>query len=138
MTEPRGIRPEGSWLRRANAGFSLVSVVVALVLLSVGVLSLSNVLTQSLTMQTLASTRTSALYVAQKHMEDLRSRDPLTLASEAVVRVDEEGNADVSGVFTREVTVTDLGGNLLEVVVLVTTPRSNPIRLVTWVYDGAF
>jgi Tfp pilus assembly protein PilV len=124
-------------LRRADAGFSLVSVVVALVLLSVGVLSLSNVMTQSITMQTISAIRTSALYIAQTHMEDLRSRDPLTLAAEAVVRVDEEGNADPNGVFTREVTVASAGRNLLEVVVIVTTPRSDPIRLVTWVYDGA-
>ena len=138
MSELRANMREQPRLHRADGGFSLVSVVVALVLLSVGVLSLSNVMTQSVTMQTLAATRTTALYVAQTHMEDVRSRDPLTLVSEAVVQVDGEGNADINGVFSREVTVTDIGGNLLEVVVIVTTPRSNPIRLVTWIYDGAF
>lgn len=138
MSKPgTNVRAEAR-LRRGDAGFSLVSVVVALVLLSVGVLSLSNVMTQSVTMQTIASTRTSALYIAQTHMEEVRSRDPLTLASEAVIQVDEEGNADINGVFSRELTVTDIGGNLLEVVVIVTSPRSNPIRLVTWIYDGAF
>ena len=70
-------------------------------------------------------------------MEDIKSRDPLTLASESVVQVDEEGNADVSGVFSREVIVGSAGRNLISVRVIVTSPRSNPIELVTWVYDDS-
>ena len=42
-------------LKRADAGFGLVGVIVALVLLSVGVLSVSTVLSQSLAMQTMGS-----------------------------------------------------------------------------------
>lgn len=124
-------------LRRPDAGYSLISVLVAIILLVVGVISLSNVMTQSLSMQTIQSTRTTALYVAQTYMEELKSRDPATLASEAAVQVDEEGNPDGSGSFTREVTVGSAGRNLLSVAVVVTTPRSNPIRLVTWVYDDS-
>lgn len=124
-------------LRRPDAGYSLISVLVAIILLVVGVISLSNVMTQSLSMQTVQSTRTTALYVAQTYMEELKSRDPATLASETAVQVDEEGNPDGSGVFTREVTVGSAGRNLLSVAVVVTTPRSNPIRLVTWVYDDS-
>jgi len=126
-------------LQHSNAGYSLVSVLIALLLLSVGVLSLSSVLTQSLSMQTVMATRTSALYVAQTHLELLKSQDPVSLASEAVVQVDGRGNPDAGGAFSREVTVASAGRNLMEVVVIVTTPRStNPIRLVTWVYDGRF
>ena len=139
MTSPlRGESPTQQRLRRPDSGYSLVSVLVAIVLLVVGVLSLTNVLTQSLQMQTIVSTRTTALYVAQTYMEELRSRDPLTLAAEAVAQVDDQGAADASGVFSREVTVASAGRNLIEVVVIVTTPRSSPVRLVTWVYDGAF
>jgi len=124
---------------RPDAGYSLVSVIIALLLLSVGVISLSGVLTQSLSMQTVMATRTSALYVAQTHLELLKSQDPISLASEAVVQVDERGNPDAGGAFSREVTVASAGRNLMEVVVIVTSPRSNnPIRLVTWVYDGRF
>lgn len=121
-----------------NAGYSLISVLVAIILLIVGVLSLSNVLTQSLEMQNIMSVRTTALYVAQTYMEELRSRDPLTLAAEAAVRVNDQGAADASGIFTREVLVDSAGRNLIEVQVVVTNPRSSPVRLVTWMYDGAF
>lgn len=124
-------------LRRPDAGYSLISVLVAIILLVVGVISLSNVMTQSLSMQTIQATRTSALYIAQTYMEDLKSRDPTVLASEAAVAVDAEGNPDANGVFTREVTIATLPRNLINVTVIVTTPRSDPIRLVTWVYDDS-
>lgn len=124
-------------LRRPDAGYSLISVLVAIILLVVGVISLSNVMTQSVSMQTVQSTRTTGLYVAQTYMEELKSREPSTLASETVVQVDEEGEPDVSGVFTREVIIGTAGTNLISVTVVVTTPRSSPIRLVTWVYDDS-
>jgi type II secretory pathway pseudopilin PulG len=124
--------------RRSDSGFGLVAVTVALVLLSVGVLSLSSVLTQSVAMQTIVSQRTSALYIAQATMETIRAMDPLTVTAQASVVVGEDGLPDVNGVFTREVTIGDAGRNLIEVTVIVTAPRSSPIRLVTWIYDGAF
>ncbi len=132
-------RDPGDLCDRPNAGYSLVSVLIALLLLAVGVISLSNVLTQSVSMQTVMSTRTSALYIAQAHMEDLKSRDPITLASESAVAVDERGQPDVNGIFTRSVVVDSAGRNLMSVVVSVTTPRSNnPIQLTTWVYDKRY
>ena len=123
---------------RADAGFGLIEVVVALIVLSVGVLSVSNVLTQSVAMQTIASQRTSALTIAQTAMEQIRAMDPLTVAAVTAQSVNEDGQPDVNGVFTRAVTVTTAGTNLIEVTVIVTAPRSRPIRLVTWIYDGDF
>lgn len=124
--------------RNAVAGFGLIEVVVALIVLSVGVLSVSNVLSQSVAMQTIGSQRTSALSIAQTTMEQIRAMDPLTVAAQAAQAVNEDGTPDVNGVFTREVTIGDPGRNLIEVTVIVTAPRSDPIRLVTWIYDGAF
>ncbi len=125
-------------VRRSDAGFSLVSVLVALILLSVGVLSVSNVLTQSLAMQTIGSQRNQAIYIAQTMMEEIRGMDPLTITAVPLQRVDESGQPDASGVYTREVTLSAPGSNLVGVTVIVTAPRTNPIRLTTWVYDGAF
>lgn len=124
--------------RRSDAGFSIVSVLVALILLSIGVLSVSNVLTQSVAMQTVGSQRNQAIYIAQTMMEEIRGMDPLTIAAVAQQRVNEAGQPDVSGIYTREVTIFDPGRNLVGVTVIVTAPRTNPIRLTTWVYDGAF
>lgn len=125
-------------VRRPDAGLGLVAVLVAIVLLSVGVLSLSQVLTQSAAMQMISSMRTTALDVARAYMEDVKSRDPMSLVSEAAVQVNDQGKEDTDGVFTRELTVTGAGLHLLEVTVIVTALRSGPITLVTWVYDGQY
>ncbi len=123
---------------RGDAGVGLVGVIVALVLLSVGVLSVSNVLTQSVAMQTIQGQRTTALSIAQVTMEAIRAMDPLTVTAQAVQTVDETGAADANGVFTRQVTIGNPGRNLISVTVIVTSPRSSPVELVTWIYDGAF
>ena len=65
-------------VRRPDAGFGLVSVMVAIVLLSVGVLSLSQLLTQSVSMQTIIASRTTALDVARSYMEEVRGLDEVT------------------------------------------------------------
>jgi type IV pilus modification protein PilV len=129
-------RPEAA-VGRSDAGFGLVGVLVALILLSVGVLSVSNVLTQSVAMQTISAQRTSALHIAQSTMETIRAMDPSTVTAQPQVNVNEAGVPQSDGAFTREVTVGDAGRELIEVTVIVTAPRSNPIRLVTWIYDGA-
>lgn len=125
-------------VQRPAAGFGLISVLVAIVLLSVGVLSISQVLTQSVSMQTIMSIRTTALDLARAYMEDVKSRDPLTLVSEAAVRVNDKGVEDSNGIFTRELVVTSVALHLDEITVIVTTPRSSPISLVTWIYDGGY
>jgi type IV pilus assembly protein PilV len=125
-------------IQRPNAGFGLISVMVAIVLLSIGVLSVSQVLTQSVTMQTIVAMRTTGLDIARSYMEEVKGRDPLTLASESAVQVNERGEVDSGGSFTRELTVVSVDLHLDEVVVIVTLPRSNPIRLLTWVYDGVY
>jgi len=125
-------------VQRPDAGMGLISVMVALTLLSVGILSLTQVLTQSVSMQTVTSQRTTALDVARSYMEQVKGRDPLTLASESAVQVNERGELDGSGVFTRELVVVSVSLHLDEVTVIVTLPRSNPIELVTWIYDGVY
>ncbi len=125
-------------VRRPDAGFGLISVMVAIVLLSVGILSLSQVLTQSVSMQTIIASRTTGLDVARSFMEEVRGIDPLLVAAIPETRVNEIGEEDANGMFTRELTVTTVDLHLVEVTVIVTLPRSNPIRLVTWIYDGVY
>ena len=128
----------GQSVPRHDAGFGLVSVMVAIVLLSVGVLSLSQVLTQSVAMQTVIGSRTTGLDVARSYMEEVRGLDPLLVEAEPAVRVNESGEEDSNGLFTRELTVETVSLHLVEATVIVTLPRSNPIRLVTWIYDGVY
>ena len=125
-------------VRRPDAGMSLISVMVAIVLLSIGVTSVSQVLTQSVAMQTIVAMRTTGLDVARSYMEEVRGRDPLTVTAEAEVRVNDRGEVDSNGRFLRELTIQTVDLHLVEAIVIVTLPRSNPIRLVTWIYDGVY
>ena len=131
-------RKDERTVRRPDAGFSLISVMVAIVLLSVGILSIAQVLTQSISMQTIVNMRTTGLDVARAYMEDVRGRDPLTVVAEAEVRVNEMGELDNDGAFTRELTIETVDRHLVEATVIVTLPLSTPIRLVTWIYDGVY
>ena len=130
-------KPEPA-VERPDAGVGLISVMVAIVLLSIGIMSVSQVLTQSVTMQTIVAMRTTGLDIARSYMEEVKGRDPLTLVSEAAVQVNERGEQDTGGAFTRELTVVSVDLHLDEIVVIVTLPRSNPIRLLTWIYDGVY
>jgi len=125
-------------LRRPDAGMSLISVMVAIILLSIGVTSVSQVLTQSVAMQTIVAMRTTGLDVARSYMEEVRGRDPLTVTAEAEVRVNDRGELDSNGRFLRELTIQTVDLHLVEATVIVTLPRSNAIRLVTWIYDGVY
>ncbi len=125
-------------VRRPDAGYSLISVLTAIVLLSIGVTSISQVLTQSVTMHTIVAMRTTALDVARSYMEEVKGRDPLTLASESEVRVNDRGEADSNGSFTRELTIEAVDTHLVEATVIITLPQSNPVTLVTWIYDGVY
>ena len=71
-------------------------------------------------------------------MEEVKGRDPLTIASEAAVAVNDRGEEDGNGPYTRELIVESVDLHLDQVVVIITLPRSNPIRLVTWIYDGVY
>lgn len=125
-------------VQRHDAGFGLVSVMVAIVLLSVGIMSVSQVLTQSVSMQTIIASRTNALDIARSYMEEVRGLDPLLVTAQPEVRVNERGEVDSNGLFTRELTIETVTLHLVEATVIVTMPRSNPIRLVTWIYDGVY
>lgn len=123
--------------RRADAGFGLIEVIVAMIVLSVGVLSVASVLTQSVAMQTIAAQRESALSIAQTEMEQIRATVPALVVPQAAVAVNESGVPTVGGVFSRQVTVTTVSGNINEVTVIVTAPRVSPVRLVVWIYDSS-
>jgi Tfp pilus assembly protein PilV len=104
-------------------GFTLISVIVAITLLSVGVMAMANSMFYITKVTRLENQRTQALQLASLHMEDLRARNPWTLASETSTVVDSTGAANANGQFTRSVAVT-------------ITPRNSdrPIRLTTLIF----
>lgn len=124
---------------RREDGFTIISVLVAIMMLSLGILALSHAGVQAMAAQTLAGNRTTALAIGRAYMEAVRSRPPAQVQSEPPVRVDETGTASPNGVFTRSVAVTNVRHNLKQVLVIVEYPRFKvPIELVTLAYVGNF
>jgi prepilin-type N-terminal cleavage/methylation domain-containing protein len=120
---------------RRDRGFTLVSVLVALAILSIGLLALARAQAAIVASQGNTANRTVALTIARDHAEVLRSRDPWTLVSEAPVAVDARGQPLAGGAYRRSTTVTVLAANLLQVQVIVTYPRSTvPVDIVTLIY----
>lgn len=118
-------------------GFALLSVMVAVVLLATGVMAIGAANTARLRSQTLSTSRSGALNVARTYLENVRGRDPWSLATESPAQVDGTGAPSASGEFTRALNVTVVQANLLTVEVVVTGPRlSAPIRLLTNIYRG--
>lgn len=122
---------------RARRGFTIVSMLVAIILLAVGLMSLAGANAQTVTMQTLAQNRTSAIAIARAYMEQVRTRDPWLIASESAVALNSDGQASGSGKFVRSLVVTQTRTNLIKIVVKVVYPRgSQPVELTTSFFRG--
>jgi len=129
--------PPNSTLSRRD-GFTLISVIIAVVLLTIGLLALSRTQTSLLAAQATASSRSSALELARAYMEEVRARDPWTVASEGETRLLMDGTPDANGPLRRRLEVTEAESNLLRVAVQVSGTRGDrPIELVTYIYRGA-
>lgn len=122
--------------KRGNeGGFTLVSVIVAVVILSTGLLALARAQGLLVASQGNTANRAIALNIARTYTEVLRSRDPWTIASEAGTNVNQLGATDVAGRYVRSTSVTNLAANLIQVTVNVTYPRGpEPISIVTLIY----
>ena len=122
---------------RREDGFTIISVLVAIVMLSMGILALSHSGVQAMAAQTLAGNRSTALGIGRAYMEAVRSRPPDQVQSESPIKVDATGTTSPNGVFTRSVEVKVVRHNLKEILVIVEFPRSKvPVELVTLAYVG--
>jgi type II secretory pathway pseudopilin PulG len=123
--------------RGQRKGFTLISLMVAVVLLSTGVMAIGAANTTRIRTQTMSSTRSAALSIARTYLERVRGRDVWSIAEESEARVDASGDLNPAGAYTRRLQVTVERQNLLRVEVIVTGPRmASPIRLVTNTYRG--
>jgi Tfp pilus assembly protein PilV len=122
---------------RARKGFTVISMLVAVILLAVGLMSLARASAQTITMQTLAQNRTNAIAISRAYLEQIRTRDPWTVVSEPTRAVDAEGVIAANGYYQRTVSVSVTRQNLLRVDVMVTYPRgTQPITLSTAFFRG--
>ena len=123
---------------RPRQGFTLVSMIVAIVLLTVGIMALANANTNTIKYQAMAQNRTNAVAIARAYLEEVRSRDPWTIVSESVERVGPDGIADSNGGFLRSMEVNEQRNNLLRLELTVDFPRAEqPVRLTTYQYRGS-
>lgn len=122
---------------RARRGFTLISMIVAMVLLGAGLMVLARANASTTVLQTLAQNRTNAIAIARAHVESIRSKDPWLVQSESAVRLDADGTVSASGAYVRTVTVTTMRQNLVRVEVRVDYPRATqPLVLTTSVFRG--
>lgn len=119
-------------------GFTLVSMIVAIVLLTVGILALGNANTNTIKYQAMAQNRTNAVAIARAYLEEVRSRDPWSLESENATRVGADGIPDGNGVFMRSMKVEEERNNLLRLELTVDFPRAEQaVQLTTYQYRGS-
>lgn len=124
-------------VRRVRSGFTIISMLVAIILLAVGMMSLATASANTITMQTLAQNRTNAIAIARGYLEQVRTRDPWTVVSESAVRLDADGTTSAMGAFQRAMVVTVTRQNLLRIDLTVTYPRgTQPVALTTSFFRG--
>jgi Tfp pilus assembly protein PilV len=120
---------------RSRRGFTLISMLVALVLLTVGVMALAQANAATITVSTRTANRGVALSVGRAYLEELRTRDPWSLQNEPAVRVDATGTPAANGAYTRSMQATVLRPNLLQLRVIIEYPNpTGPISLETYLY----
>ncbi len=120
-----------------RAGFTLISTLVAIILLAVGMTTLAGASSNTIKMQTLAQNRTNAIALARSYMETVRTRDPWTIATESPVQLNADGSASSSGAFIRTLTVAVTRQDLLRIDVSVTYPRATqPVTIITSFFRG--
>ena len=126
--------------RRAPAsrrGFTLVSMIVAVILLAVGLSSLASANASTIKLQTLAQNRTNAIAIARGYLEQVRTRDPWLVQTESAVRLGAEGTPQSNGPYVRTMIVTEARQNLVKIEVKVDFPRATtPVLLTTLLFRG--
>lgn len=126
----------------SEGGFGMVSILVAIVLLSAGVVVLSSTSVFLHSLQTDATVRSVASSIALSYMEQVKTRDRAALVAEEPVRVNEWGEEDDQGNFVRQLNVEPEPSvvNAVRLTVWVRYPggmgRPRSVEVITIVYVG--
>ncbi|MBI5748239.1 MAG: prepilin-type N-terminal cleavage/methylation domain-containing protein [Nitrospinae bacterium] len=104
-------------------GFTFIEVLIAIAILSIGLLGLATMSTTASKFNTFSKNKTTAIALGQDKMEELKRIIPtttLTSANNAVENnINEKGEAG-SGIFTRSVTITGGAAQLTTLAVTIT------------------
>lgn len=127
---------------RRCEGFSLVSVLVAIILVAVAVVAISMSSAYMTALQTDAAQRSTAASIATAYMESVKVEPLDEIESEGATRVDETGSPSADGAYVRSLTVEDdpKVADALRATVRVLYPaglgRVRTVELVTIIYAG--
>jgi Tfp pilus assembly protein PilV len=122
-------------------GFSILTVLIAIVLVSVAAVALSGTTVYVLSLQTESTVRSTATGLAAAYMETVKTRRVVSLGSEAEANVNEVGELAAEGDFVRSLTVASGPVPRSKLVTItVKYPRGRAkmgqVELVTIVYEG--
>ena len=117
-------------------GFTLISVIIAIVLLSVGVMALAGAQFTAVRQARLELQRTQAIQLVSAYAEEVRARNPWTLTNEGPTTIDSTGAVNAAGRFTRRVVVTDEGSQLLRAVITVQPRAAKVVRVETLIFKS--
>lgn len=124
---------------RSCAGYTLIGILVAIIVVSVGLTAILSAQVNATTMQRSSGLRTTSVEIARTYMETLKAKDPRTIVVETDVRVDEAGAVSATGLYGRSVALEPGGDGLKKVTVSVTYPGGRkPVELVTLLYHREF
>lgn len=115
-------------------GFTLISVIVAIVLLSVGIMALASAQFTAVRQARIEIQRTQAIQLVSAYAEEVRARNPWTLTNEGPTAIDSTGTVNAQGTFTRRVIVTDENQQLLRAVITVQPTGSKAVKVETLIF----
>ncbi len=126
-----------------ESGFSLMSTILAMMLLGLAVSALSSSTVFIVAARTDSAVRTKATAIAVSYLEEVKTRSEGAVKAEAATQVNESGAIDPAGRFTRSLDVNDASGlaNTKRLTVTVGYPsgmgRERMIRLETIIFEGS-
>jgi type IV pilus assembly protein PilV len=115
-------------------GFTLISVLVAVMLLSVGIMALAGSQLYAVRTARIESARTQTIQLLSAYAEEVRARDPWSLADEGPTAVDETGTPNGAGNFRRLLQVSDEGTQLLRARLSMWTLQGDTVRIETLIF----
>ena len=125
--------------RRSTAGYTLIGVLVAIIVVTVGLTAILSAQVNATTMQRSSGLQTTSVEIARTYMETLKSKNPTSIVVESDVRVDATGAPSATGDYYRSVALEPGGDGLKKVTVSVTYPGGRrAVELVTLLYHREF
>jgi type IV pilus modification protein PilV len=125
-------QPETNFHHKQSGGFSLIEVMIAMALFSIGLLAIASMQGANVKNNSIGNITTQAAMLARAKIEELKSMDISALAAgeyEDADKIDADGNA--GGIYTREWQIENAAVDLRRIQVNVSWKRAGRQRTVS-------